>query len=339
MTKKGDEVKVGMMVMATAALLLVTFFLMMNFNPFQTASDVYNVRLKFAGGIERDAVVRFGGIKRGKVTAVHLTPESPTATEIVLQVQPGTGVKTDSIARVAALGPLGENYIEISPGLVSSPGLKSGQTIRSEETPEFSELFAKIGAIADQTQSLMADVNKQIDQIAGSANTLLGNLNETTGPRNQKAITAALEGANGMIANANGMITNANGVISSTSPKIEAIASNLQVSSEKINKLTADLDEATGRMNKLLANVDSTVEENRPQMKKDVEVLGATLIDLRKLLVQTTAMLDSNRSDINETMDELRRSSENLSQLTDGVKQRPFSLIRIQGQPDRKVPK
>ena len=120
MTKRSDEVKVGVMVAATAALLLVTFFLMMNYNPFRSAGDEYTVRLKFAGGLEKDAAVRFGGIKRGKVTAVKLTPQSATAVEITLLVQPGTGVKTDSVARVASLGALGENYVEISPGLVSS---------------------------------------------------------------------------------------------------------------------------------------------------------------------------------------------------------------------------
>jgi phospholipid/cholesterol/gamma-HCH transport system substrate-binding protein len=339
MKQRGDEVKVGVMVIATVALLLVTFFLMTNYNPFQTAQDEYTVRFKFAGGLEKDAVVRFGGIKRGKVTAVRLTPQSPTAAEVVLELQPGTGVKTDSIARVAALGALGENYIEISPGLMSSPVLKPGETIRSEETPEFSDLFAQMSALADNAQKVMADVNKDINQISGQANTLLTNLNDTTGPQNRHNISAALEGANKTIANANGMITNANSLIASTSPKIEAITSNLQASSEKIDKLTTEVGDATTKMSKLLENVDSTVTENRPQLKKDIAAMAATLTDLQKLLAETTAMLDANRSDFNVTMEELRRSSENLGQLTDGVKQRPFSLIRIQGQPDRKVPK
>jgi phospholipid/cholesterol/gamma-HCH transport system substrate-binding protein len=332
MTQRGDEVKVGVMVIATVALLLVTFFLMTNYNPFQSAGDEFIVRLKFAGGLEKDAAVRFGGVKRGKVTAVRLTPQSATAVEIALLLQPGTGVKTDSIARVASLGALGENYVEISPGQVSSPLLKPGQTIRSEETPAFSELFAKIDAMSVDAQKLIGDLNRNINEISGNANTLLTNLNETTGPRNRQNVAAALEGANGMIANANGLI-------SSSSPKIEAITSNLQASTEKIDKLTSNIDTATTRMNKLLENVDSTVTENRPQLKKDVEVLEATLADLRTLLAQTTALLESNRGDINATLEELRRSSENLSQFTDSVKQRPYSLIRGTGIPDRKVPK
>jgi phospholipid/cholesterol/gamma-HCH transport system substrate-binding protein len=327
------------MVIATGALLLITFFLMMNYNPFQSSDDEYSMRLKFAGGLEKDAVVRLGGIKCGKVTAVHLTPQSATPVEIVMRLQSGTPVKADSIARVAALGALGENYVEISPGLASSPLLKPGQTIRSEETPSFSDLFTKVSGVSDDAQKLMADVNKDINQISGNANTLLGNLNDVTGERNRKAVSSALAGPNGAIDGANGMIANANGLISRSSPKIEAIVANLQASSEKIDRLTASADDATTKMNKLLGNVDATVTENRPQLKKDIENLDATLADVRKLLADTTAMLDANRNDLNLAIAEIRRSSENAAEFTEGVKRKPYSLIRVTGQPDRKVPK
>ena len=339
MKQRGDEVKVGAMVLGTAALLLVTFFLMMNYNPFQTSVDGYNVRLKFAGGLEKDAVVRLAGFKVGKVVAVQLNPQDTTPVEIVLQLKSGTPIRTDSIARVGALGALGENYVEISPGMANSPLLKPGQTIRSEETPSFSDLFTKVSAVSDDAQKLMADVNKDINQISGNANTLLGNLNDVTGPQNRQNFSAALEGANGTIANANGTITNVNGLISRSSPKIDAIVSNLQASSEKIDRLTTSVNDTTAKVNMLLENVDATIAENRPQLKKDIENLDATLADVRKILADTTAMLDANRNDINVALEELRRSSENAAQFTEGVKQRPYSLIRVTAQPDRKVPK
>ena len=339
MKKRGDEVKVGVMVIGTAVLLLVTFFLMMNYNPFQSSQDEYHVRLKFAGGLEKDAVVRLAGFKVGKVIAVQLNPQDPTPVEIVLQLRSGTPIRTDSVARVGALGALGENYVEISPGLASSSLLKPGQTIRSEETPSFSELFTKVGAVSDDAQKLMADVNKSINQISGNANALLGNLNDLTGPQNRQKVSAALDGVNGTIANANGTITNVNGLITRSSPKIDAIVSNLQASSEKIDRLTTNVNDATAKMNKLLENVDATVTENRPQLKKDIENLDATLADVRKLLAETTAILDSNRNDLDVAIAELRRTSENAAQFSETVKQRPYSLIRVTAPPQRKVPK
>ena len=66
---------------------------MTNYNPFQTAQDEYNMRLKFAGGIEKDAVVRLAGFKVGKVIAVLLKTQDPAPVEIVLQLQRGTPIR------------------------------------------------------------------------------------------------------------------------------------------------------------------------------------------------------------------------------------------------------
>jgi hypothetical protein len=52
--------------------------------------------------------------------------------------------------------------------------------------------------------------------------------------------------------------------------------------------------------------------------------------------VQT--VVRSNDDNIGETIENLRITTENLDQLTDQVKQRPWSLVRIRQPKDRKVP-
>jgi hypothetical protein len=47
----------------------------------------------------------------------------------------------------------------------------------------------------------------------------------------------------------------------------------------------------------------------------------------------------ANDYKIDDTIENLRTATENLDQLTDSVKQRPWSLIRIKQPADRKVPK
>ncbi len=261
-----DEVKVGVLVIGVGSVLIITLFMMMNYNPFQASSDEYKINLNFAGGLEKDNVVRFGGIKRGKVVSVHLTPGGASAVEIVIGVQKRTPIKTDSVARLASLNALSENYIEISPGSKDAPLLQPGQVIKSEETPEFTELLRKISALSQDAGKLIADLDRDVNQITKGANTLLGNLNEVTGPENRKTIKATLEGAHTMISNANDLITR-------TSPRIEAVASNLQAATEKLPALTQRFDEVTAKANSLLEHIDGTVVENRPQVKKDLEAL------------------------------------------------------------------
>ncbi len=332
MTKRIDEAKVGVLVIGVGSILIVTVFMMMNYSPFQASSEEYKVSLKFAGGLEKDSIVRFGGVKRGKVTSVRLAPGSAPAVEILVSLQKGTPVRTDSIARLASLNALSENYIEISSGSADSPLLRPGQTIPSEETPAFSELLNKMNALSEDAGKLIADLDSNINRISDGATTLLGNLNEATGPKNRKALSSLLEGANGMISNANDLVTR-------TSPRIDAIAGNLQTTTERLPALMQRIDEATSRMNTLLEHLHGAVAENRPQLKKDLEALELTLTDARKLMTDIAAALEANRDDIDTMLENFRRSSENLREFTDAIKQQPYSLVRIKAKPDRRVPK
>jgi len=332
MATRMDEVKVGTLVLAVGSILIITLFMMMNYNPFQASRDEYRINLNFAGGLEKDNIVRFGGIKRGKVVSVRLTPGGVSAVEIAISLQKGTPVKTDSVARLASLNALSENYIEISPGSRDASPLQPGQTIRSEETPEFSELLVKINALSEDAGKLIADLDRDVNQITMGANTLLGNLNEVTGPENRRTITATLKGAQTMVSNASDLIDR-------TSPRIEAVATNLQAATEKLPALTQRFDEVSARANTLLEHIDGVVVENRPQLKKDLEALESTLTEARKVMADIAVLLEANRNDIDTMLENFRRSSENLRELTDTIKQQPYSLIRIKAKPDRKVPK
>jgi hypothetical protein len=49
-------------------------------------------------------------------------------------------------------------------------------------------------------------------------------------------------------------------------------------------------------------------------------------------------ILRANDYKLDDTIENLRIATENLDQLTDSLKQRPWSLIRIKQDKDRKVP-
>jgi len=50
-------------------------------------------------------------------------------------------------------------------------------------------------------------------------------------------------------------------------------------------------------------------------------------------------LVRANDYKIDDTIENLRMATENLGQLTESVKQRPWSLIRIKQPEDRKLPK
>jgi hypothetical protein len=57
------------------------------------------------------------------------------------------------------------------------------------------------------------------------------------------------------------------------------------------------------------------------------------------LLANVQNLVQTNDTEISETIQNLHSASENIQELTDSVKQRPWSLIRAKQPSDRKVPK
>ena len=56
-------------------------------------------------------------------------------------------------------------------------------------------------------------------------------------------------------------------------------------------------------------------------------------------MTDIAAVLEANRNDIDTMLESFRRSSENLREFTDTIKQQPYSLVRVKAKPERKVPK
>ena len=95
---------------------------------------------------------------------------------------------------------------------------------------------------------------------------------------------------------------------------------------------------AINRAGTLATNLNSVVEENHKQIRDVLLDLGRSLLEARQLIMNLNDTLDSNRTNLDESLENIRVSSQNLKQFTDTIKQRPFSLIRIKAEKDRVPP-
>ena len=151
--------------------------------------------------------------------------------------------------------------------------------------------------------------------ISTDARTLLANLNSVTGPTNQEQIETLLKQTNGLLADER--------------PKIDHIADQLlaltQHADAVIGKAGPVVDHADGA----IQNVNATVGDLHEPMRKDLAELQNTLNEARSLLANMQVMVRANDYKIDDTIENLRIATDNLDQLTDSLKQRPWSLIRI----------
>jgi ABC-type transporter Mla subunit MlaD len=167
-----------------------------------------------------------------------------------------------------------------------------------------------MATVADNADGLITQARGELEGIGGDARKLLANLNTVTGPHTQQKVQAVLDNVNGMLA--------------TERPKIDRLT-------DQLNTLTKHADDT-------IQNVNGTVVDVREPLRKDLTELQTTLQQAKSLLSDMQVMVRANDYKIDDTVENLRMATDNLDQLTDSLKQRPWSLIRIKQPKDREVP-
>jgi len=304
------EAKVGAFVLGCFAILSFTIIYLVNAQ-FSGGTVPYRTYLRYAGGLEPGASVLFGGISVGKVTAVRPGTADPTRIEILLSVKQTTPVNEKSIAKLGIISVMSGAALSITTGSNDAKRLTPGSSIQSQEAASLDEIAGKMAGVADNADVLITQARGELEGITGDARSLLANLNTVTGKPNQQRIQAVLDHVNGLIA--------------SEGPKIDRI-------SDQVIALSQHADDT-------IQNVNGTVTDVREPIRKDLDDLQNTLLQAKSLLADMQVMVRANDYKIDDTVENLRTATDNLDQLTDSLKQRPWSLIRIKQPKDREVPK
>lgn len=207
--KISNEAKVGSLILTTAVLALVFAWVVGIQNPFNQSVDFF-VTYDFAGGIEVGSPVRVSGIKAGKVekieffTAVDpklvslkepgsdLTEDgraiAPLKIKISVRKDAAAGVRKDSRFYINLAGIIGERYIEITPGRISTPPIQSNDIVAGVNPPRIDQLISQsfdlAGKVKDIIDENKGDITRSIDLLYK----LSGNLNKTLGWVDKSAV-------------------------------------------------------------------------------------------------------------------------------------------------------
>jgi phospholipid/cholesterol/gamma-HCH transport system substrate-binding protein len=324
MARTNEEIKVGVVVASAAVLFLVALVFVGGVNLLRKKKAEYTSYFKFAGGLEPGSLVRFGGFKVGTVKSTALDPEDTTRIRIVLQVDEGTPVRTNSMARISSLGFLGENYLEISAGTRDAAPLPPGSEIPSVEIVQLADVFNNVNNITVNATKLVNDLDDRVLVLSDNATQLIKNLNDVVGPENKEHFSAVL--------------ANADGMLNESRPHVEKTLGNLETASAKVAPSIDNLNVTIGKATKLTEHLDGVVVENREEIHSTLLRLQASLADAQRMINNLDETLGANRGNLDETLENIRVTSENLKELTDTLKQHPYSLIRIKAEKDRVPP-
>lgn len=200
--KLSNEAKVGALVAGTVALAAAFAWLIGIANPFSQTVDFY-VTYNFAGGIELGSPVRVSGIKVGKVEKIEffvpaegmgnigikepgsaddlttVKAVAPIRLKISVRKDAAIGVRQDSRFYINIAGIIGERYVEIVPGSLSSPLVLAGQTHPGVDPPRIDQLLSQsfdlAGKISEIIEQNKGDLTRSLDLLYK----LSANLNKT----------------------------------------------------------------------------------------------------------------------------------------------------------------
>jgi ABC-type transporter Mla subunit MlaD len=303
------EAKVGAFVLGCFAILAFTLIFLINAQ-FSRGTVPYRTYLRYAGGLEPGASVLFGGIDVGKVKAVQPWASDPTKIEILFDVKKDTPLNEKSVAKLGLVSVMSAASLSITTGSNNAKRLPPGSAIPSQEGASLDEIAGKIAGVADNADGLITQVRGELQDITGDARSVLANLNAVTGKPNQQKIQ--------------GVLDNVNGLLAAERPKIDRLT-------DQLNTLAEHADTT-------VQNVNGTVTDVREPLRNDLAELQATLQQARALLSDVQVVVRANDYKIDDTIENLRTATDNLDQLTDSLKQRPWSLVRIRQPKERRVP-
>src|SRR6202011_4183417 len=160
------------------------------------ATVLHRAYFKFAGGVQPGAPVRYGGLLVGKVERVRVDPDNSTRIEIEFMVNRDAPLKTDSVAKISTLGPLTDNYIEISTGSEHAALAQPGSALLSAEAFGLPQL-------GDAAQAMLPDVQKAVQKLNQNLDGLqvtLTRANDLLNDRNRANIGSSLDNLQQLVA-------------------------------------------------------------------------------------------------------------------------------------------
>ena len=126
------EAKVGLLVICAFVVLGISVFLVSERRNLFALKNTYSIELQTVSGLAQGSPVHLDGVGVGSIQRIVL-PEAVERKLLTVWVTAdrryAQRIREDSLAMIKTLGLLGDKYIDISSGTITSPVIPAGGTI------------------------------------------------------------------------------------------------------------------------------------------------------------------------------------------------------------------
>ncbi len=316
MESKREQAFVGLFTLVAAGLLVAIVFLLSG--GIGKGRVSYKAYFKNAGGLSPGGEVRYaGGPPIGRVEKVASDPQNATRMEVDFTVEPSVPVKTDSVAEITSVSPLGDNFLGVRPGTLDAPKAAEGAVLKSVEYTSLADVAAMIAKLEPNADTLLTNLNDRVVALKVT----MDRVNDLLNDENRKNISATMADLHGTLAE--------------NRANIRSTLNNVNASSAKLGPLIDDFHKTANQASDTLAHIDATIGEDRPDLHKAIANLRQSLDQAVNITGQLNSTLNTNTENLDEILDNLRHITENMNEFTETIKTRPYTLIRASGLPAR----
>ena len=313
MENKAHYALIGTFVLL-ALFAVIAFVSWLSNEQFDTQFDEYEVTFNGAvRGVSQGSEVRFNGLKVGEVTKLRLDPQNSGAVIVDIQVEEETPVDTKSFARLEPLGLTGLNYIQVFAGGDGFPLIKElpgrGPRRIEGQMSQFETLIDGGGSVIESVQSALNRVNGVMSPEAiDDLHAILSNVRQVTENLRDvdidselvnKTLVAIRQAANDVSAAALAVDVAADDFDLLIKQDIKSVLARAEVS-------MGELDKTVGSIGTAANGTDDLIADSRDAINR---------------------VSNSGLTDLEETLDAMRRIVVTLGQITDDINQNPRQFI------------
>ena len=344
-----SQLKVGVLVLVALATLVALIFLMSgSTGGFWTGHLTLVSYFENSAGLKIGAPVNLEGVTIGTVKAIRIVPERKlTPVEVIMRVskQYQPALHSDSKSSLETIGVLGDTVVNIDSKFATGPPLQNGAELKTNETPNLSDVIKSSQGTIEQLNTILAKVDNLVDSMNNGKGTIGQLINDpslynqaVTAVNEIKKMADQLSSGKGTIGKLIADDTLYNRV-NDTVAHVENITKEVDAGHGSVGKLLKDdtlynnLKQATDSLNKILADVNSG-KGALGMLAKDPKFaakLNDTVTNLDTLLDNinkgegTIGQLAKNPSLYHHTDDVMT----NTSKLIEAIRQNPKKYLSI----------
>ena len=329
METRANHLLVGGFVLAFAAA-LIAFIVWIAGSEGDGGVDRYKIVFEGSvNGLSEGGTVSYSGVKIGEVRSIALDPQEPGKVDVVIEVQEGAPIKTDTEASLELLGITGARYVLLSGGsraaepLSPPPGEEMAEIPSKPSTlaqvlegaPEIMEninillsrgnallnednlrLFNEILTDVATVSGTLASREDQIANVIDRSSETLDNLNEVT--------TEVLDLARELRQSSGELTEKLSGTLDSVNELAGSVEGSLSTVQNDVAQMIGSFQGAAEGIESMAGQVEGLVAENREPLR---DFTASGLYELANLLTEARQLITNlNRVTIEVERDPAR---------------------------------